>query len=201
MKEFDITPVLTHKATMAEIYTEASERAYQQVNDTKKGNRNASYSYGKQNTIDTRSINKRLEDSQIGCLAEYLGSILTKCTWKKQRRQYNDGNREPDLKPIYKGKETDTEVRGTRSNTIVFRCYGKGRGKDFDRDSDMLLLGVTNLPNGPISRVGYLQFGALKELCRLHPEWYVSDNRGNPYYKVPNNYFHFDGNDFTPNRG
>lgn len=191
MKEFNLTPVLSNSELMEEIKLEAKGRADQQVADYKNGNVNASYAYGKRGNTKVRSYSRMLEDHLIGCIGEYTGSVLTKCSWGKQRRQYS-GNSKADLYPTYKGKKTRMEVRGIRSKWgIIFRQ------RDFKESHDVLLFGATNLPNGPNSKMGYLDFGTLKSLCKSHPEWRKTDDKGPPYYRVPIEYFELKESDFT----
>lgn len=197
MQRFNINPLLLNKEVMKEIIQEAQGRVDQQLADCKRGNKKASYSYGKKNEINIRTPERRLEDSFIGCIAEYMGSSLTKCPWEKQRKQY-DGNDKADLYAIYKGKKTAIEVRGTRMiNNIIYRCSSLGEGKDFGKDSNTLLFAVSNLPKGPVCKVGYLTFGELNRLSKKNQSWYVSGGIGTPYYKVPIGKFNFNSDDFT----
>lgn len=197
VKELNITSLLQDKKIMLEIYDEAVGRAEEQLEDSRIGFVNATYSYGKANLTNARSLKQRIRDHLKGCMAEYIAAKTLNCEWTKERGQYkNYQSRRPDLIAKYKGGKARIEVRGSGNSFIPFRGYSIETGKDFNEKADTLLLAVSNLPRGPMVKVGYLTFGSLKSLCIANNQWYCNNGKGNPYYKVPIEVFKFSNEDF-----
>ena len=154
----------------------ASERVGIQVEDAKGGDARASNSYGGPSFVGSRSIEVREEDAFIGTLAEYIGSKYAKCQWSKEMGQYK-GNSNSDLQVVFRKHSTRCEVRGTRRDFVIYRPH-----QDIHK-SDTLLIGISNLPNGPTCRVGHIFFSEMKKLVDQHPEWQGS-HAGPPYYMI-----------------
>lgn len=199
MKEFNISNILSDSGKMNEIREHADRSKNEQVTDIKRGNKKASNSFGKRGGLNARSDEVRSADAFIGAMAECIAAYLTKTDWTKETLQY-DGNTNPDLRVLFNNQITDAEVRGGRNpdKVIIRPYYSNGQARDFnDTVANDLLVAVTNLPRGPIVRVGFKKFGDLKTLCAGRPEWYVDNGMGPPFYYVPIEEFESDWNLFT----
>jgi hypothetical protein len=182
--EFDLE-ILTD-AELAECKRVAVERVKIQMKDAKNGMRNASYSYGRADAVDSRTFERRIRHAMMGALAEFIGSKCAKCDWPKEIGQYK-GNRNPDLKPKFKGQVVNCDARGSNKySTFIYRP------RDV-KNPDGLLIAVTNLPDGPVCQVGHAFFRDISKLADGHPEW-LGSHPGEPYYEIP---FKFLSEDFS----
>ena len=168
----------------------STKRTDEHIADIKRGDSRASYTNGCAGKLRDRSYQERKEDAFIGTLAELITSKFTKCTWTKESGQYK-GNSNPDLKVIFRKKSIRCECRGTRKfDTIIYRPH-----QDIYR-LDSLLVSITNLPRGPICRIGYAFFRTLKELSHNHSEWIKAKDSRTPYYAIPIEYLSDDFSEF-----
>jgi len=166
----------------------AQKRVSEQLDDAKNGDRRASNSYGGRESVEARSVELRVEDAYIGTLAELIASKLTKCQWSKEMGQYK-GNKNSDLKPIFRKQASKCEVRGTRSESIPHRPH-----QDVNK-LDSICIAVTNLPNGRLCKVGWMSFETMQTLANNHPEW-KGGKEGSPYYAIPFEQFSRDFSEF-----
>ena len=157
---------------------EASRRFIAHHGDAERGDYRALNSYGGHGSLDARTIRKRKEEALMGVIAELIASKFAKCVWTKEIGQYK-GNTNPDLKPTFRGKLVNCEVRGTRqTDSIIYRPHQD------DRRPDCLLIVVTNLPMGSICHVGHAFFRDITKLAKAHPEW-IGQRPGSPFYWIP----------------
>lgn len=151
-------------------YIESRLRVGEQIEDIKKGLVSAMNSNGIRGVLDTRDDATRYKQGHIGSYGECVSSLAAKTTWTREKGQYK-GNNNPDLWAIYKGRRVKCACRGTEHlHSFIYRFH------EDDPQPDTILIVVTNLPHGPICKVGHARLGDIKKIVDANPHWETSHN-------------------------